>query len=87
MSGFPQQSTQCQILFNIFRSDLDDRSECILPRFAYDTKLGAERDMLEGRTAIQTLTGWKMPSTRTVGALTKSCTWDGIIPAVVQSRV
>lgn len=54
MSGFPQQSTQCQRLFNIFRSDLDDRSECILPRFAYDTKLGAGRDMLEGRTAIQT---------------------------------
>lgn len=53
------------------------------------TKVGAEREMLEGRATIQTLTIWKTASTRTVWALTKikSCTWDGIIQAAVQSGI
>lgn len=54
MIRFPQQSIQRQVLFNIFRSDVDDTNECTIPRFAYDTKLGAERETLEGRAAIQT---------------------------------
>jgi len=51
MSGFPQQSIQCPILFSIFITELDDRNEC---RLARDTKPGTERETLEGRATIQT---------------------------------
>ncbi|KAK4832866.1 hypothetical protein QYF61_025962 [Mycteria americana] len=41
MIRFPQQSIQHQIPFSIFRSDLDDRTECTLPS-------SAEKDLLRG---------------------------------------
>lgn len=41
------------------------------PRFAYSTKLGEDRHMLEGRATIQTLIGWNTMWTRTVWALDK----------------
>lgn len=41
------------------------------PRFAYSTKLGEDRHMLEGRATIQTLIGWNIAWTRTVWALDK----------------
>ncbi|GAB0206104.1 cAMP-dependent protein kinase inhibitor alpha [Grus japonensis] len=41
-------------LFNIFVSNMDSGIECILSKFANDTKLCGVVDMLEGRDAIQT---------------------------------
>lgn len=41
------------------------------PRFAYSTKLGEDRHMLEGRATIHTLIGWNIAWTRTVWALDK----------------
>lgn len=42
------------------------------PRFAYSTKLGEDRHMLEGRAIIQTLIGWNIAWTRTKWALDKN---------------
>jgi len=41
------------VLFNIFVNDIDSRIECILSKFANDTKLSGVVDAPEGQDAIR----------------------------------
>ena len=49
----PQGSVLCLVLLSTFISNLDEGIECILSKFANDTKLGGVADTLEGCAAIQ----------------------------------
>jgi len=53
MSGIPPGSVLGPALFNVFVSGMDSGIECTLCKFANDTKLHGEVDMLKGRDAIQ----------------------------------
>ncbi|PKU46095.1 rna-directed dna polymerase from mobile element jockey- hypothetical protein [Limosa lapponica baueri] len=52
-SGVPHRSVLEPMLFNIFFEDMESGIECILGKFADDTKLCGAVDTLEGRNAIQ----------------------------------
>jgi len=53
MSGAPQQLVLGPALFNIVVGDMDSGTECILCKFANDTKLCGMVDTLEGMDVFQ----------------------------------
>ncbi|XP_074429625.1 sperm-associated microtubule inner protein 4 [Larus michahellis] len=52
-SNVPQVSLLGPVLFNVFINHVDDVAECILSKFADDTKSGGVADTPEGHDAIQ----------------------------------
>ena len=68
------------VLFDISVGNMDSRIECTLSKFADDTKLSGEADILEGRNAIQRvldrLERWAHVNLLKFNkADCKSCTW------------
>jgi len=53
MRGVPQRSVLGPALFNLFISNMDSGTECILRKFDEDTKLCGAVDTLEAREANQ----------------------------------
>jgi len=47
-SGVPQGLIQSPILFNLFINNLDSGTNCILSKFANDTKLGVVANTQDG---------------------------------------
>ena len=86
MSGVSQGLELVLLLFNISVGNMDSRIECTLSKFADDTKLSGEADILEGRNAIQRvldrLERWAHVNLLKFNkADCKSCTWAGAIPS------
>ena len=53
MSDVPEGSILELVLFNIFISDIDEKTKCSLSKFVDDTKLSDTVDMTERKDAIQ----------------------------------
>lgn len=53
MSIVPQQSKPCPFPFNISVNGLGEEADCILSKFANNTKVGCGADSPEGRAALQ----------------------------------
>jgi len=51
--AFPRESGLGTVQFNFFVDDLDEGIECILGKFAYDTKLGGNVDHSEGSDTLE----------------------------------
>lgn len=76
-SGLPQGSILWPVLFKLFISCLDERTEYALNNFADDTELGSSVDLLGGKKSWQKnlngLDQWAMSSHKT---FSKAKCWD-----------